>query len=119
MQQSLIPFGMKLKSTVRVTYVTMCKGATMDELPDFELRKTTDESSPETPAPTRPVGLWVVVAMLMVAIGVAAYFAFAWRPRPAPVASSAPPAPARAAPRSLGGSPEQSRSRRSMPATRS
>ena len=78
----------------------------MDELPDFELRKTTDESSPETPGPKRPVGLWVVAAMLMVAIGVAAYFAFAWRPRPAPVASSAPAAPARATPHSLGGTPE-------------
>jgi hypothetical protein len=44
--------------------------------------------------------------MLMVAVCVAAYFAFAWRPRPAQIASSGPTVPARAAPRSLGGSPE-------------
>ncbi len=77
----------------------------MDELPDYELRKTTDESSPATPSPTRPVGLWAVVAVLIAAAGVAAYIAFAWRPRPAPAASELR-APARAAPPSLGGTAE-------------
>ena len=77
----------------------------MDELPDYELDKTTDESTPATPSQTRPVGLWAVVAVLMAAAAVAAYIAFAWRPRP-PAASAQLSAPARATPRSLGGTPE-------------
>ena len=61
----------------------------MSDLPDYELQKTPGESSPPGLSPTRPVGLWVVVAMLVVAAGAAAYIALAWRPRPAP-AQSAP-----------------------------
>jgi hypothetical protein len=80
----------------------------MTELSDFELNKTPDESSPAAPRPTRPAGLWIIVAMLIAAAAVAAYFALAWRPRPAPTqtAPSAPTAPATVPPTSLGGSGE-------------
>ena len=77
----------------------------MDELQDFELRKTADEPSPVTSLPPPRVGQWVVVTMLLAGAAVAAYIAFAWRPRPAPTpnASSAPAATAPAPPASLGG----------------
>ena len=79
----------------------------MNDLPDYELHKTPSESSPPTPSQRRPVGLWVVVAMLIAAAGAAAYIALAWRPRPAPTqaASSAPMTP-KAPPMSLGGTRE-------------
>jgi hypothetical protein len=63
----------------------------MSDLPDYELLKTPGESSPPTLSPARPVGLWVVVAMLVAAAGAAAYIALAWRPRPGP-AQAAPSA---------------------------
>jgi DUF3014 family protein len=80
--------------------------AKMNDLPDFELRKTPVESSPPTLPPTRPVGLWIVVAILIAAAGAAAYIALAWRPRPAPTQAAAS-APTGAAPApSLGGAGE-------------
>ena len=77
----------------------------MDELQDFELRKTEDEFSPVTSLPTPRVSQWVVVAMLLAGAAIATYIAFAWRPRPAPAptASTAPAATAPAPPASLGG----------------
>ena len=76
----------------------------MDELPDFELRKTEDEFSPVTSLPAPRVSQWVVVAMLLAGAAIAAYIAFAWRPRPAPppTAASAPAATSPVPP-SLGG----------------
>ena len=77
----------------------------MDELPDFELHKTADESSPVTSLRSPRAGQWVVVAMLLAGAAVAAYIAFAWRPRPAPApaATSAPAATTPVPPTSLGG----------------
>ncbi len=79
----------------------------MNDLPDYELHKTPGESSLPTRSPTRPPGVWVAVAMLIVAAGAAAYIAFVWRTHPAPM--SAAPAPAAATkepPRPLGGTAE-------------
>jgi hypothetical protein len=78
----------------------------MNDLLDYELQKTPDELSPSTTlSPPRPVGAWIVAAMLIAAAGAAAYFAFAWRARPAP-ASEKPVTAALAPPRSLGGTGE-------------
>ena len=62
----------------------------MDDLPDYEFRRTVSEPSAPTRAAWRPTPLWVIVAAL-VASG-AAYFAFVWGPRRAPtqVAGSSP-----------------------------
>jgi hypothetical protein len=80
----------------------------MNDLPDYELDKTPGESSWPTRLPARPVGLWIVVAMLIAAAGAAAYIALAWRPRPTPTqaASSARTTPATTPPPSLGGTRE-------------
>lgn len=80
----------------------------MSDRPDYELRRTPNESFAPTPSPTRPVGLWVTVAALCAAAGVAAYIVFAWRPPPAPTAAtvSAPIASTREPPPSLGGTRE-------------
>jgi hypothetical protein len=75
----------------------------MNDLPDFELHKTPDESSPATLSPTRPVGLWVVVTVLIAAAGAAAYLALAWRPRPAATQATSAPTLAKSAQPSLGG----------------
>ena len=76
----------------------------MNDLSDYELQKTLGELSPSTTlSPPRPVGLWIVVAVLIAAAGAAAYVALAWRPRPAPVQASAKPDTAALAPPSLGG----------------
>ena len=56
----------------------------MNDLTDYELHKIPSESSPEPPSPQRPIGLWIVVALLVAAAGAAAYVVFGWRPRPAP-----------------------------------
>jgi len=79
----------------------------MNDLPDFELHKTDGESYTTTLSPTRPVGLWVVVAVLVAAACAAAYIALSWRQRPAP--PQGPPARTTTAttpPPSLGGTPE-------------
>ena len=80
----------------------------MNDLSDYELQKTPGELSPSTTlSPPRPVGLWIVVAMLIAAAGAAAYVALAWRPRPAPAQASATPVtPALVPPPSLGGTSE-------------
>ena len=80
----------------------------MNELPDYELQRTPSE--PPRPAlPTRPIGLWITVALLIAAAGAAVYVAFGWRPRPAPTppATSAPTAAAKGPPPSLGGKAER------------
>jgi Protein of unknown function (DUF3014) len=79
----------------------------MNDLPDYELQRTPDESSPPTPSSRHPSGVWVAVASLIAAAGVAAYVTFAWRPRPAPRPdpTPAPTAGAQAAP-PLGGQAE-------------
>jgi hypothetical protein len=63
----------------------------MDDLPDYELHRTSGESPAPAPVSERPVGLWAAIALLLVAAGAAAYFAFGWRSRstPAPRASTA------------------------------
>jgi hypothetical protein len=74
----------------------------MDELSDYELQKTDEESAPAEPGRTRPRVLWIAAAAI-VAAGVPAYF---WYPRsPEAPTSTAPtvayrplPAPAGAAP---------------------
>jgi len=80
----------------------------MNDLPDYELYKTPVESSPATHSPPRPVGLWVVVAILIAAAGAAAYIALGWRPSSAPTqaVSSEPATTAQAPPPSLGGAGE-------------
>jgi Protein of unknown function (DUF3014) len=78
----------------------------MNDLPDFELHKTTAESYPATLSPTRPVGVWVVVVALIAAAGAAAYIALVWRARPAPPGPSARTTTATTPPPSLGGTPE-------------
>jgi len=75
----------------------------MSDLPDYELQKTPDESSPPTLSSSSPSQVWVVAALLIAAAGAAAYIAFAWRPRPAPAATSRPAA---APMPSLGGTAE-------------
>jgi hypothetical protein len=67
----------------------------VNDLPDFDLHRTTSESDLPTP-PARRVGVWIAVALLIVAAGAAAYVAF-WR-RPVPPAQSARATPAAAAP---------------------
>jgi len=62
----------------------------MDELPDFELRRTSiDEPPPLEPRPARPIVVWIVAAVLLVAACAAAYFAFAWRQAPVPATPAA------------------------------
>lgn len=63
--------------------------ANMNDLPDYELHRTTSESSAPAATP-RPMGVWIAVAGLCVAAGAAAYILFAWRPRPAPAAAVVP-----------------------------
>lgn len=82
----------------------------MNDLPDYELHRTSSESLPPALSPPRPVGLWVTVALLIAATGGAAYIAFAWRPRPAPMPAAAvipaPMAPPSESPLPLGGAAE-------------
>jgi hypothetical protein len=81
----------------------------MNDLPEYEFRRTVSEPSAPTRAAWRSTPLWVIVAAL-VASGAAAYFAFVWRPRPAPtqVAGSSPKASTTTPPPlSLGGSAER------------
>lgn len=81
--------------------------ANMNDLPDYELRRTTSESSAPTPTPSpmRPGGVWIAAAALCAAAGAAAYLAFAWRPHPVPTPAvvSAPTAMAPEAMPSLRG----------------
>ena len=75
----------------------------MADVEDYELLKT-DEPPLLEPPPRRPVGLWIVVAALIVAAGVAAYIAFGGRAPSRPVTTAAQPAGApRQADQPLGG----------------
>jgi hypothetical protein len=96
--------GVLYRRGVRIQ-VWRWRRAIMNDLPDYELQRAPNRSSPPTPSPTRPAGVWVAAALLIAAAGAAAYVAFAWRPRPAPAAAavSAPAASARESPPSLGG----------------
>jgi len=62
----------------------------MDDEPDYELRRSTGELFDSTSRPTRPVGLWIAIALFVAAAGAAAYIAFLWRPRPATQAAKQP-----------------------------
>ena len=64
----------------------------MNDLPDFELRAASNEPPAPAPPPTRPAGVWIVVAVLIAAAGAAAYIAFGWRAGPAPPAAVSTPA---------------------------
>ena len=61
----------------------------MDELSDYELQKTDEESAPAGPGGTRPLVLWIAAAAIVTA-GVAAYFWF-WSPRPQEAPTSTAP----------------------------
>jgi len=65
----------------------------MDDLPDYELRRTPGEPADEDFPRDRPVGLWIAIGVVAVAIAGASYYAFLWKPRPAPAApgTAAPP----------------------------
>ena len=56
----------------------------MTDLPDFELRRTTDEPPLDTPPPRRSAGIWITVAVLVVAMCAAGYVGFVWRQPAAP-----------------------------------
>jgi hypothetical protein len=66
----------------------------VDDLPDYELERTSSASTPAAPSPTRPIGLWISAALLIAGACAAVYVAFVRRPLPAvtPSATSAPPA---------------------------
>src|SRR5712691_11717365 len=63
-----------------------------EDLPDYELVKTTSEPPPSIP-PTRSISSWIAVALLGVVVGAVLYVAFGRRPLPA-----AQPQPVAAAP---------------------
>jgi hypothetical protein len=75
----------------------------VDDLPDYELERTSSASTPAAPPPTRPIGLWISAALLIAGACAAVYVAFVRRPLPAvtPSATSAPTATQ--PPPSLGG----------------
>ena len=56
----------------------------MDDLHDYELRRTLTEPPDEDGPRDRPIGLWIAIGVVAVAIAAAAYYAFVWKPRPAP-----------------------------------
>ena len=58
----------------------------MQDVPDYELLKTPDDSP--LPPPRPPVGLWIVVAGLIAAATIAAYVAFGGRQTSTPVTSA-------------------------------
>ena len=60
---------------------------------DDELVKTTDESA-YSPPPKRPIGPWIVVAVLIAATAVAAYLFFRGTPAPTETTTAEAPAPA-------------------------
>ena len=79
----------------------------MDDLPDYELRRSAaDEAAP--PAAPRATGVWIAAAALAAAAVAAAIVVFGVRrPTLAPAAAVLPPAPTAAAPeRPLGGAAE-------------
>ena len=67
----------------------------MDDLPDYDLRRTPTEP-PDADLPRdRPVGLWIAIGAVGLAIGAATYYAFLWKPRPAPAVSGTATSPTR------------------------
>jgi len=56
--------------------------------PDYDLHRTTGELFDSTLQPSRPVGLWIAIALFLAVAGAAAYLAFLWRPRPAAPAAT-------------------------------
>jgi hypothetical protein len=88
----------------------------MNDHTDFDLRATSDESTPPLPPETTgvgtigPWGIWVVVGLLLIVTAVAAYFVFGRHPGPAP-ATAPVAAPSTAAPlpeKPLGGEADSS-----------
>jgi hypothetical protein len=75
----------------------------MDDLPDYELEKTSSASTPAAPPPTRPIGLWISAALVIAAACAAAYVAFGLRSVPAVPASATSAPTATQPPPSLGG----------------
>jgi len=66
------------------------------------------ETAPPTSSPRRPIGVWIVAAVLAVAAGTAAYIRVAWRPARAPIAAAvAARLPANEPLPSLGGTSER------------
>jgi hypothetical protein len=78
----------------------------MTDFSDYELQRTSNQSSLSGRTPAHPIGLWIAIALLMAAAGVAAYVLLGRRALPAPVATGAPPAAKESAARSLGGEAE-------------
>src|SRR5262245_31270351 len=70
----------------------------MDDLPDYELRRTLTDRPDEDLPRSRPVGLWIAIGAVAIAVGAAASYAFLWRPRPAPAVSRTAARPATAEP---------------------
>jgi hypothetical protein len=76
----------------------------MADVEDYDLLRTDEPSLLEAPPPRRPVGLWIMVAALIIAAGIAAYIAFGGRAPSRPVTTVAQPADApRQADQPLGG----------------
>src|SRR5262245_53651022 len=61
----------------------------MNDLPDYELRRTLLEPEEPDGPRDRRVGLWIAIGVVGVAIGAASYYAFFWKPRPDPRAGAA------------------------------
>jgi hypothetical protein len=81
----------------------------VDDLPDYQLQRTSSDPAPAAPPPERPLGLWITAALLAAAACTAAYVAFGRRPLPlvTPPATSAPTSVAK--PPALGGEAESIR----------
>jgi hypothetical protein len=75
----------------------------VDDLPDYELERTSSASTPAAPPPTRPIGLWISAALLIAGACAAAYVAFVRRPLPAVTRSATSAPTATQPPPSLGG----------------
>jgi hypothetical protein len=81
-------------------------GNKMTDISDYELQRTSTESSLAVRTPAHPIGLWIAIALLTVAAGVAAYVLLGRRALPAPAATATPPPAKESAARSLGGEAE-------------
>ncbi len=78
----------------------------MTDLSDYELQRTSQDSSPAVRTPAHPVGVWIAVLLLIAAAGVAAYLVFGRRTPAAPAATAPAAAATEPAARSLGGQAE-------------
>lgn len=61
----------------------------MSDLPDYELRRTGDESSSQLPSQPPSLGVWIAIAMLIVAAAAAIYVVFGRQPSSAPTSATA------------------------------